>query len=1199
MFNAQTPTQALSLSFRKQKPTRKHMDGFKGNLIRLVDLLNEKESEEHLKNLVRDFLKDTYYAPNHYLNTKGRNDLVIHTGADATSRIGVIIEAKRPANTGEMITQDNLNARAFQELLLYYLRERITGNNIEIKHLIVTNIHEWFIFDARDFEKLFAQNKKLVELFNDFEHKKLTATDTAFFYNEIAAPAIREATEDSTGFNYTWFDLRNYDTPLRNNDPADDTRLIDLYKIFSPEHLLKLPFANDSNTLDRVFYNELLHIMGLTEVKEGSKKLIKRKPEKERNPGSLLENAIAELDSLDKISRLPNPKQYGETTEEKLFNAGLELVITWVNRILFLKLLEAQLVRYHRGDKAFAFLNNETVSGFDELNSLFFSVLAKKTDERSAEVKQKYAHVPYLNSSLFEPTKLEQATIVVSNLRGDRQLPVLSTTVLRDAHEKPVVGNRRGLAYLFDFLGSYDFGAEGGAEIQEENKTLINAAVLGLIFEKINGYKDGSFFTPGYITMYMCRETIRRAVVQKFNEAKGWDCKTIEDLYNRIGGKAEDRKEANAIVNGLRICDPAVGSGHFLVSALNELIAIKSELKILLDREGKWLKEYEIKVDNDELVVSEEDGQFFQYNPRISESRRVQEALFHEKQTLIENCLFGVDINPNSVKICRLRLWIELLKNAYYTAQSGYKELETLPNIDINIKTGNSLISRFALDADLSTALRKSTWTVETYRTAVAAYKNATDRNEKRTLVKLIEDIKNSFSVEIGLNDPDRKKLEALQYELLQKYNGARLFAEKLTKAQQKDLARMEKELAELEARWEEKKSGRIYDRAFEWRFEFPEVLNDEGDFLGFDVVIGNPPYISSKELPDKKGYKSYQTAVDQFDTFSLFIEKSVTICKKSGFNSLIIPDSFLGRSTFTVARKYLYESTNVLGIVQLDKVFKEAEVASCIYVAHKTQNNENEFDYIRTSNANSWKRGNYQSKKVGFMSDEILNSYKILFINQEEKNILLKIFAHTPLSELIFSWRGEELGKKSELLNTGSKGKPVLAGENIDKYFVKGTSLRIEERLIEKPISEYKKNKIVLRQLGSELHATMDENACITLQTVYNFYSLAPELSNPALLGLINSKLFTYTYQKAFSEKQSFPRILLENLRRLTVPLSPRLEPIEVLVSEILSCKATDPAADTSALEAEIDRLVYCLYGLTDAEIRLVEGSQGSERVS
>lgn len=153
--------------------------------------------------------------------------------------------------------------------------------------------------------------------------------------------------------------------------------------------------------------------------------------------------------------------------------------------------------------------------------------------------------------------------------------------------------------------------------------------------------------------MYMCNETIKLAIVQKFNEVKGWKCVSISDLFNKI----EDIKEANTIINSIQIYNPAVGSGHFLVSALNEIIAIKSELKILTDKEGeRTAKEYSIEVVNDELVLTDEQSKLFRYDPKNKESQRVQVALFLEKQKLIENCLFGVDINPTCVKICRLRL---------------------------------------------------------------------------------------------------------------------------------------------------------------------------------------------------------------------------------------------------------------------------------------------------------------------------------------------------------------------------------------------------------------------------------------------------------------------------------------------------------------------------------------------------------------
>jgi adenine-specific DNA-methyltransferase len=243
----------------------------------------------------------------------------------------------------------------------------------------------------------------------------------------------------------------------------------------------------------------------------------------------------------------------------------------------------------------------------------------------------------------------------------------------------------------------------------------------------------------------------------------------IEELYDKI----EDRKEANKIVNSIKICDPAVGSGHFLVSALNEMIAVKNDLKILQDRDGKRLKEYQVEVVNDELIVTDEEGELFEYNPSNKESQRIQETLFHEKQTIIENCLFGVDINSNSVKICRLRLWIELLKNAYY---KNATEFETLPNIDINIKCGNSLVSRFAIDADLKQALKKSKWTIDSYRIAVDTYRNAESKEQKREMERLIADIKSDFRSEISLNDPKVKKLRKLSGELFQMTNQGQLF---------------------------------------------------------------------------------------------------------------------------------------------------------------------------------------------------------------------------------------------------------------------------------------------------------------------------------------------------------------------------------------------------------------------------------------
>ncbi|MFP4506924.1 MAG: hypothetical protein ACLFOZ_19590, partial [Cyclobacteriaceae bacterium] len=817
---------ALNQAYRKQKVRKSDLEHFTSQLSQLLEQVKHseerKESEENFKNLLSDFLKDTYYKDRHEINTYGRTDLVIHTDKSAKSSVGVLLEVKRPTNKADMVTQDNLDAKAMHELLLYYFRQKDQQNN-DIKYCIITNIYEWYIFDAAEFFREFEKDKALKKEYHAWKNRQKESSNTDYFYQHIASPAV---VAKQANLSYTYLNLHDYEKLLAKADQQESRKLVMLYKLFSPEHLLKQSFVNDSNSLDRKFYNELLHIIGLSEVKEKGKKLIERKAEGERDSGSILENTISVLKAENRVYRLREAEKYGKEEEERHFNVALELTITWLNRILFLKLLEAQLINYH-DSKAYAFLYSSKIRDFDELNSLFFEVLAQKTEHRDENVKKYFGSIPYLNSSLFEPTELEHETIFISNLKNRFELPVYRQTVLKDEQGKTLKDTRFStLEYLFRFLDAYDFSSEGGEEVQEENKTLINASVLGLIFEKINGYKDGSFFTPGFITMYMSRETIRKAVVQKFNQAFQIDCTSFEELQNYASSrnyKTDFIRQGNGLINSLTICDPAVGSGHFLVSALNEILAIKSALGILADKHFQALP-VRVAVVNDELMVTDGRGDFFEYKPGIQEAQRIQESLFHEKETLIESCLFGVDINENSVKICRLRLWIELLKNAYYTAESDYKELETLPNIDINIKAGNSLLYRFDLQEDLSDVFRKQKFSLQTYKDTVRAYKSTHSKEAKRELMAFLREIKEQFRTSLTNRDPLRKKMSKLRGEVEIMENPSDLFGD--VKIDQKLLARKKKELAKLEQEKADIESNRLYEGAFEWRFEFPEVLD-------------------------------------------------------------------------------------------------------------------------------------------------------------------------------------------------------------------------------------------------------------------------------------------------------------------------------------------------------------------------------------
>ncbi len=1243
---------SLNKAFLKVKPNRSQIELLKSNLQDLFHQINESESEEYHKNLIAEFLKKTYSHPNHYINTKGRADLVIHNGKDSKSSVGVIIETKRPGNKAEMPIKDNINTKAVHELVLYYLRERITQKNLEIKHLIATDLNEWYVFNAQDFEKIFAKNKKFVKDFEAFEDGRLSVTKTEDFYSQIVQPFIDEQDISSP---VSWFDIRDFESFLGSEPKENDNKLIGLYKILSPEHLLKLPFVNDSNTLDKKFYNELLHIIGLEERKEKSKKLIERKSEKSRDNGSFIENAINILRYEDCLNQLEKPSDYGSETEEQLFHVALELSITWINRILFLKLLEGQLVRYHQGDTSNKFLDPELIPDYDTLNKLFFHVLAVKETERGDHVKDKFRNIPYLNSSLFEPNELEHKTIRISNLEDYYTIPILSSTVLKDSSGKKISGRMNPLHYLLNFLDAYDFSSEGAEDISEENKTLINASVLGLIFEKINGYKDGSFFTPGFITMYMCRETIRRAVVQKFNESKGLNCETLDDLYNHI----DDKKEANEIINSLKICDPAVGSGHFLVSALNEILAIKSELKILSDAKGKVLRDYNVEVINDELVITDEDGEFFEYHPKNPESQRIQETFFREKQTIIENCLFGVDINQNSVKICRLRLWIELLKNAYYRPDSGFKELETLPNIDINIKCGNSLISRYPLDVDIRRALAKSKWSIDSYRLAVMTYRNAENKEQKHEIIELINQIKADFEVVVALNDKRLLKLNRLKGELMALTSQTSLF--ELSKKKKGDWDRkvnkISDELNTTEKELEEIKDGKIFDHSFEWRFEFPEVLNDEGDFIGFDAVIGNPPYFPLSKIKhlgkyfESEGYKTYSKSAD---IYCLFYERGSQILKDFGIITYITSNSWLKSIYGDILKDFFINEMHPLILINIEdiQIFEEATVESDILTLQKKQiENESKLcnisqDFSLGTSLSQYVEENHFKFDLSSTTEWYIKDQASLFLKEKiKKNSKL-------LKELdIEINRGFLTGfNKAFIVNSLVKDelislnhakstivKPILRGRDIAKYNYKFADLwaictfpsltidineyvsiknyllsfgqdRLEQsgksgarkktnnKWFETQDSisywrEFKKPKIVWGEISDiPKFAYDDENYYVEATS---FIMTGGKLKY--LLAILNSRVSEWY----FNQISTTTGMGTNRWKKYKIELLPVKQPsklvetkIENLVDQLLHSRKIDPDNKDVNLENELDKVIYSLYGLNKEDIEIIEKS-------
>src|SRR5690554_957344 len=1235
---------ALNPAYRKFKPLKSDIEKFKIellNCIEAIDLSDKKnESEEHLKEPIKRFFQNTFYQKN-LINTKDRIDLAIYLDETAKSDIGVIIEAKRPSNKAEFISEKNLNKKALHELLLYYLRERIDHKNNNIKHLIITNGVEWFFFKAEDFYNLFYKNANLVKEYNNFRDGLKDTTKNELFYNEIAFKYI-EGVKEQLPYVYLKIGVNEIEK-LSNN------KLSTIYKLFSNVHLLGHGFGNDSNKLNDAFYKELLHIIGLEEIKENSKKVIVRKPLNQRDYASLLENTIFTLEDknyLDRVKGFSN-------NDEKAFSVGLELCINWINRILFLKLLESQLVSYNKSNE-FKFLNFNFLDGFDALNDLFFSALARPLNERHAKYKDKFKHIPYLNSSLFEHSTIEKLTFDITALK-DEQMEIYSSTILKDANGKRLKGKLNTLEYIFRFLDAYDFSADANTEIEDahESKTLINASVLGLIFEKINGYKDGSFYTPGYITMFICKEAIRKAVVDKFKVDYNDTIETFEDVKDYCSQffKKEDLLKFNQTINSLKICDPAVGSGHFLVSALNEVISIKSELNILCNEEGKRIP-CDVSIENDELYISYNEGELFEYHRQDINSLLIQKTLFHEKQNVIENCLFGVDINPNSVNICRLRLWIELLKNAYYTAEG---ELQTLPNIDINIKCGNSLISRFGLKDSLKAAFKNKevVYSIEDYKIAVNEYKQTNSKQKKKEVQDIIDTIKSNFKTTLDSKIKDKVSKALGEYELeKQRLENLELFGEKIKKAEKDNLKKLKIKADKVSKEKEEILNNVIYQDAFEWRFEFPEVLDNEGNYIGFDVIMGSPPYIQLQKMgkaSDALQQLNYLTFARTGDIYSLFYELGNNILRDKGSLIFITSNKWMRAAYGECLRKYFIDFTDPLILIDFGgvQIFDSATVDTNILMFAKDKNR--------------------QKTRACIVKEKVLNNLSIYFeqyahqtdfktseswvvLSPIEKQIKQKIEAiGTPLKEWDISINyGIKTGfneafiitseKRKELIDEDPKSaeiiRPLLRGRDIKRYSYEFADLYIittfpslkidieqypavREHLMSFGYDRLKqtgdngsrkktnnqwfetqdtiaywedfyKQKIVWKIIGDQMAFMIDNKGFIVNNACY----ILTGDSLVYLSSVLNSKIIKwYSYLTNMNKTGvGDMQIGAQNLNIFPIPIINEYEQIQFqnIVNKIVIAK--ENRLSTADFEAEIEMMVYKMYNLTQDEIDFIE---------
>ncbi|WRG45407.1 class I SAM-dependent DNA methyltransferase [Helicobacter pylori] len=1034
------PLKDFIKKYNPPTPTKETIENFEKEINSLLENAPRQDDEEFQKNEINSFLKNTY---SYRCNTNKKVDSAIYVDGE----VQVLIEVKALDKKTEFPkNKENPLSKAFCQMVLYFLEEREKEKNNSLKHTIICNAHEFFLFDCKDLLFL-NEDKRIKKFYKNYAQKEGTDSSKPRFYEDLE----QYLKEDFQGkLHYTYFNL---------NDDFKELPLI--YQVLSQEVLLKQKKTLDANTLNKDFYEELLYILGLEEKNEKGKTLIKP---------SRTENSLR--DALK--------KQYKNLDDEEV----MALLIAWNNRILFLRLLESLLISFKHFEKPF--LTTDNFKDFNALNTLFFEVLAKKNSERSLNKENKILEkIPYLNSSLFDQTPLELRGHEIKLLEN-KKLELYQNSVLKkhEEYQKQKDKDWTLLKYLFEFLRVYDFTTTPKDIKDNQNKSesrLINPSVLGLVFEKLNGYKEGSFYTPSFITSYMCKESITPIVLDKFNQTYNIECEKLTELKNYLQNSYKEgkRKEYLNTLLSLRICDPAVGSGHFLVSALNEMVLIAYKLGLIAS-----LYRHELKLENDEIIIHTPEDKVFKYTIPHSENdphHQIQKELFELKKSIIENCLFGVDINPNSCEITKLRLWIELLKYSYYIFEEGKNtnNLETLPNIDINIKCANSLISRFNLNDDLKKIpnIKKK---IQEYKDLVAQYKdpNPLYPLNKQDLINKIQDLKNTFS--LTLKDPKTKaELEKAIEKHITNYNdfalddkslldgldmGVRvknLFGTpKLSPKEEEEAFASYGRIRALRKKLDDALSGGEYHNAFEWRFEFPEVLDDEGNFLGFDCIIGNPPYIRQEHIKDLKPLleKQYQDFYNSTaDIYTYFFALAYHLLKEKGFSAFITSNKYARVKYGAKLRELLLKKTTLVSYMELNalKVFESATVdTSIMNFIKQPPLKESVFKYYEPTPND---KENLKSTHSLLMKQNALSTESFIFANTSLLDLRDKMESvGTPLKDWDIQINyGIKTGaneafiitteKREEILNacktqeerkcTETLIKPILRGKDIKKY--------------------------------------------------------------------------------------------------------------------------------------------------------------------
>lgn len=760
-----------------------------------------------------------------------------------------------------------------------------------------------------------------------------------------------------------------------------------------------------------------------------------------------------------------------------------------------------------------------------------------------------FKDIPYLNGGLFE--RLDSCHNYYDGFSKEAKRRAIVPDML--FFREDVNDGHCGLITLFE---KYVFTVEENTPIEQDIS--LDPELLGRVFENLLGAYNpetqetarkatGSYYTPREIVEYMVNESLVQHLIKT-----GIDEKQIRGLLEYHNGTQteltdEQRKQVMTSLYHVKILDPACGSGAFPMGMLQQMVHVLRQIDpdnahweaFIKTTAGAQAEQAYTKTKDAETRKLQLDEIENAFNLRLANPD------YARKLFIIQNCIYGVDIQPIAMQISKLRFFISLI------SEQNNDSILPLPNLETKFVCANTLIG---VDR----------------RGGIISSVEIEDKKEE-----LLDVRKKLFYARTARN---KKKFRAEDDAIREELEG--MIA---------NLSGFGSDDARQLVSWnpyDQNASSPFFDA--EWMFGVKD---------GFDVVIGNPPYVSSKELisEDKALYRRYfATANNQMDLYSLFIELSTKLIKPNALSSFIVPDSLIGRSNFSSTRYEIICKRTILNWIHINDVFESANVSSVIYLFRNEQLKDYSFEYTKADNVTQWKAGEGETIVVRKSVVEKAEFYKVCFSSEVETDLLVKINNTDKLSSIIKVWRGEEIGRKSSLISfyPTTNDRPLLAGDNVHRYEPVTWNRYIDNDDVGK--SNYEKPKILIRQLGSCINATLDLDGCVTLQSIYN---LALQNGNVQtlkyVLGLLNSKLYDFIYNKISGDKQTFQRIILENVKQLPIPTATpaQQQPIIALVNKILAAKKANPQEDTSAWERDIDGLVYELYGLTEDEVKVVEG--------